>query len=39
LQNPVYANMLFLIRSAFRLLPANMLGKIYNTFLRKDIKK
>ncbi|MDB9696256.1 amylovoran biosynthesis protein AmsE, partial [Acinetobacter nosocomialis] len=28
-----------LIRSAFRLLPANMLGKIYNTFLRKDIKK
>ncbi|MGQ1176753.1 glycosyltransferase [Acinetobacter baumannii] len=39
LQNPAYANMLFLIRSAFRLLPANMLGKIYNTFLRKDIKK
>ncbi len=39
LQNPVYANMMFLIRSAFRLLPANMLGKIYNTFLRKDIKK
>lgn len=39
LQNPVYGNMLFLIRSAFRLLPANMLGKIYNTFLRKDIKK
>ncbi|MFW2035704.1 glycosyltransferase [Acinetobacter junii] len=39
LQNPVYANMLFLIRSAFRLLPANMLGKIYNTFLRKDIRK
>ncbi|WP_445406878.1 glycosyltransferase [Acinetobacter seifertii] len=39
LQNPVYANMLFLIRSAFRLLPANMLGRIYNTFLRKDIKK
>ncbi len=39
LQNPVYANMLFLIRSAFRLLPANVLGKIYNTFLRKDIKK
>lgn len=39
LQNPLYANMLFLVRSAFRLLPANMLGKIYNTFLRKDIKK
>ncbi len=39
LQNPLYANMLFLIRSAFRLLPANLLGKIYNTFLRKDIKK
>ncbi|EPF74824.1 amylovoran biosynthesis protein AmsE [Acinetobacter gyllenbergii] len=39
LQNPLYANMLFLVRSAFRLLPANMLGKIYNSFLRKDIKK
>ncbi|EGY5283822.1 glycosyltransferase family 2 protein [Acinetobacter baumannii] len=39
LQNPLYANMLFLVRSAFRLLPANLLGKIYNTFLRKDIKK
>ncbi|WP_151741886.1 glycosyltransferase [Acinetobacter seifertii] len=39
LQSPVYANMLFLIRSLFRLLPANMLGRIYNTFLRKDIKK
>ncbi|MFH3698399.1 hypothetical protein WAH92_20720, partial [Acinetobacter baumannii] len=22
-----------------RLLPANLLGTIYNTFLRKDIKK
>lgn len=39
LQNPLYANMLFLVRSAFRLLPANLLGTIYNTFLRKDIKK
>lgn len=39
LQNPLYANMLFLVRSAFRLLPANLLGKIYNIFLRKDIKK
>lgn len=39
LQNPLYANMLFLVRAAFRLLPANLLGKIYNTFLRKDIKK
>ncbi|MBU0417484.1 amylovoran biosynthesis protein AmsE, partial [Acinetobacter baumannii] len=28
-----------LVRSAFRLLPANLLGTIYNTFLRKDIKK
>lgn len=36
LQNPLYANMLFLVRSAFRLLPANLLGTIYNTFLRKD---
>ncbi|WP_255343570.1 hypothetical protein, partial [Acinetobacter baumannii] len=27
------------VRSAFRLLPANLLGTIYNTFLRKDIKK
>ncbi|ADI92698.1 glycosyltransferase [Acinetobacter sp. ACIN00229] len=39
LQNPLYANILFLVRSAFRLLPANLLGTIYNTFLRKDIKK
>lgn len=28
LQNPLYANMLFLVRSAFRLLPANLLGTI-----------
>lgn len=39
LQNPIYANMLFLIRSAFRLLPSTLLGKIYNTFLRKKVKK
>ena len=35
LQNPLYANMLFLIRSMFRLMPSALLGKIYNTFLRK----
>lgn len=38
IQHPFYANMLFLVRSAFRLLPAQLLGKIYNSFLRKDIK-
>lgn len=37
LQNPLYANILFLMRSVFRLLPANFLGNIYNTFLRKKL--
>lgn len=36
LQNPISAYSLFLIRSAFRLLPASLLGLIYNTFLRKN---
>lgn len=35
LQSPVRANILFLIRSAFRLLPSCILGKVYNNFLRK----
>ncbi|AYO52798.1 glycosyltransferase [Acinetobacter wuhouensis] len=39
LQSPIYANLLFLGRSAMRLLPANLLGKIYNTFLRKKTQK
>ena len=39
LQNPIHANMLFLIRSAFRLMPSSLLGKIYNTFLRKKVEK
>lgn len=37
LQNPIHANMLFLIRSAFRLMPSSLLGKIYNIFLRKKV--
>ncbi|WP_010113569.1 glycosyltransferase [Acinetobacter sp. P8-3-8] len=39
LQNPIRANMLFLMRSAFRLMPSSLLGIIYNTFLRKKIEK
>ena len=39
LQNPIYANILFIIRSGFRLMPSSLLGKIYNTFLRKKVKK
>lgn len=39
LQNPLHANMLFLVRSAFRLLPSSLLGKFYNTFLRKKVHK
>ena len=39
LQNPFYANILFLVRSAFRLMPSSVLGKIYNTFLRKKVEK
>lgn len=38
LQPIIYANVLFLGRSALRLLPANLLGKIYNTFLRKKVE-
>jgi len=37
LQHPIHANMLFLIRSTFRLLPSKVLGKIYNIFLRKKV--
>lgn len=39
LQNPIHANMLFLARSAFRLMPSTLLGIIYNTFLRKKVEK
>ena len=39
LQKPIHANMLFLVRSAFRLMPSSLLGKIYNTFLRKKVNK
>lgn len=39
LQSPIYANILFLLRSSFRLLPSSLLGKIYNTFLRKKVRK
>ena len=39
LQNPIHANILFLIRSAFRLMPSSLLGIIYNTFLRKKVEK
>ena len=35
LQSPVDANILFLMRSVFRLLPSGILGKVYNNFLRK----
>ena len=35
LQDPIRANILFLLRSSFRILPSSLLGKIYNTFLRK----
>lgn len=35
LQNSTHANILFLVRSVFRLMPSSLLGKIYNTFLRK----
>lgn len=40
LQNPLYANMIFLVRSFFRLLPSTVLEKFYNSFLRKknDLK-
>ena len=39
IQSPFYANMYFIVRSAFRLMPANLLGKIYNRFLRKKVEK
>ncbi|TCH64147.1 glycosyltransferase [Acinetobacter sp. ANC 4862] len=39
LQNSIHANMLFLFRSLFRLMPSSLLGKIYNTFLRKKVQK
>lgn len=39
LQSPIHANILFLIRSTFRLMPSSLLGKIYNTFLRKKVHK
>lgn len=35
LQNPLYANMIFLVRSFFRLMPSTVLEKLYNSFLRK----
>lgn len=38
LQSSIHANILFLARSLFRLLPTSMLGKIYNMFLRKRTK-
>jgi len=37
LQKPIHANMLFLIRSVFRLMPSSLLGKLYNAFLRKKV--
>ena len=39
LQSQIHANILFLLRSSFRLLPSSLLGKIYNTFLRKKVHK
>lgn len=39
IQCPIHANMLFLIRSAFRLIPSSTLGKFYNIFLRKKVSK
>lgn len=39
LQKPLHANMLFLIRSALRLLPITLLSKFYNAFLRKKVIK
>lgn len=32
------AVLLFLVRSAFRLLPSSLLGKVYNSVLRKSVK-
>lgn len=37
MQSLIYGIILFLIRSAFRLLPSSFLGKVYNNFLRKKV--
>lgn len=39
IQSTIHANMVFLIRSAFRLMPSSILGKFYNIFLRKKVTK
>lgn len=39
LQNPIQANLLFVLRSLFRLLPSSTLAKVYNSFLRKKVNK
>lgn len=38
IQPLVPAVLLFLVRSAFRLLPSSLLGKVYNSVLRKSVK-
>lgn len=38
IQPLVPAVLLFLVRSAFRLLPSSLLGRVYNTVLRKSVK-
>lgn len=37
LYSSLHANMLFLLRCSVRLLPSQLLGGIYNTFLRKKV--
>jgi len=37
IQSPIHANILFIIRSVFRLMPSSLLGEFYNTFLRKKV--
>lgn len=39
LQNPLQANILFVVRSVFRFLPSSLLGQFYNKFLRKRMSK
>lgn len=39
LQDPIHANILFILRSSFRILPSSLLGKFYNIFLRKKVHK
>lgn len=39
LQNPLQANILFVVRSVFRFLPSSLLGQFYNKFLRKRVSK